>query len=376
MKSILCLLALIAISSPLYLPGAIPERLWEFPVASASAYELPSTSPSIGADGTIYFTAGSVLYAVTNGNQKWMLDGRGSAALSPFVSADGNIFVYFVRGTQNLSPFTNSLSTISPAGTVVSQVDVSVGFEAVSGQIAMAQNRSVYTGNGSRHINSSGGRLISINPTSRKAVFDTAAAVGCGNIASIVVDKDDTIYFGTDDYSSCTRQELFAVTSGGILKWKASLNFDCSPIAIGSDGVVYVGAKNDNKLNAFNTDGSVRWLFTSTNQDARFIASPVISPSGIAYVGSTDGQMYCINTNGRALWAFDARAAIQSGAVISSTGSIFFGAVRTIFSVAPNGAKLWEFEVSGAVKSASPILSAEGVLLRNYGDRIISFEGI
>lgn len=60
--------------------------------------------------------------------------------------------------------------------------------------------------------------------------------------------------------------------------------------AIGADGTVYVGS-NDDKLYAFNPDGSLKWD-SGTTIGGNVFSSPAIGADGTVYIGSDDDKLY------------------------------------------------------------------------------------
>ena len=68
--------------------------------------------------------------------------------------------------------------------------------------------------------------------------------------------------------------------------------------AIGSDGTVYVGSR-DNKLYAINPKSGVKlWEFEMGNY---VLSSPAIGSDGTVYVGSVDKKLYAIKTESKGL---------------------------------------------------------------------------
>src|SRR5205814_2014993 len=97
--------------------GATPELLWRFPTTN-SVYDLPRTSPAVGADGTIYFSSSSNLFAIRpDGTLKWAIS-QGLVAFSPVVGADGTVYAYFGAGVPNFTGITNTLHALTPAGQI------------------------------------------------------------------------------------------------------------------------------------------------------------------------------------------------------------------------------------------------------------------
>jgi len=84
-------------------------------------------------------------------------------------------------------------------------------------------------------------------------------------------------------------------------KWtfKTGGDVDSSP-AIGSDGTIYFGSRN-NYLYATNPDGSRKWRFKT---GGILYSSPAIGSDGTIYVGSRDKNLYAINPDGSKKWEF------------------------------------------------------------------------
>jgi len=91
--------------------------------------------------------------------------------------------------------------------------------------------------------------------------------------------------------------------------------------AIGLDGTIYVGS-NDGKLYAINSNGTQRWNFTAGDW---VISSPAISSDGTIYFGSEDNNLYAINSDGTEKWRYSTGNSIISSPAISSDGTVFIG---------------------------------------------------
>ena len=72
------------------------------------------------------------------------------------------------------------------------------------------------------------------------------------------------------------------------------------------------------------------------------VASPVYSPNGLVYVGSTDSYFYAVeNRTGAVRWAMFADGPVQSSAAVDEDGKLFFATdAGTIYQIAdpPEGA--------------------------------------
>ena len=104
----------------------------------------------------------------------------------------------------------------------------------------------------------------------------------------------------------------FETGDGGIISGVTS-----SP-AIGSDGTVYVGSR-DNKLYAINGKSGVKlWEFVT----GEFVlSSPAIGSDGTVYVGSYDNKLYAIKTDSKgpakSPWPMRGQNAQRTGRVMA-----------------------------------------------------------
>ena len=135
-----------------------------------------------------------------------------------------------------------------------------------------------------------------------------------------------------------------------------------------SDGVVYVGSK-DNHLYAINANtGQEIWRFKT---DADVVSCPAVS-DGVVYVGSNDRHLYAINANtGQEIWRFKTgdgvslSPALFDGVVFVgsvSDGVVFVGARDNhLYAVNTNtGQEIWRFQTDSWIRS-SPAVS-DGVV--------------
>ena len=143
------------------------------------------------------------------------------------------------------------------------------------------------------------------------------------------------------------------------LKW----TFSCgaaivSSPAIGSDGTIYVGS-SDGKLYAINSDGSRKWEFNTRKQ---VVSSPAIGADGTIYVGSKDNKLYAIRSNGNIKWTYATGGWIESSPAIGADGTIYVGSHdRNLHAINPNGSRKWVFSTGGVVYS-SPAIGADGTI--------------
>ena len=124
------------------------------------------------------------------------------------------------------------------------------------------------------------------------------------------------------------------------------------------DGVVYVGAY-DNNVWALNAqDGSLKW---KSPTEGGIGSSPAYG-GGVIYIGSSDSRLYAIDVRtGNRKWNFKAESRIYTTPAVSS-GMVFFGSDSgTIYAIKPSptsGREVWSFNMMAGIRS-SPVVADE-----------------
>ena len=222
--------------------GTTGVKKWEFTTGAPV-----QSTPSIGADGTVYFGSGDKkVYAVdgASGNKKWEFQTRGPIILSsPAIGSDGTIYIG-------------------------------------------SMDRRVYALDGQ-----SGAEIWS---------FKTDVKVGdlgfksAGVHWSPTIGSDGTVFVGTE------AGKLYALNGKtGAKKWEfeASADITASP-AIGDDGTIYVGSQDSNIYALDGETGTLEWKYDAGHN---VNTSPAIGPGGIIYVGSRTCKLYAIKTSSQGL---------------------------------------------------------------------------
>lgn len=176
--------------------------------------------------------------------------------------------------------------------------------------------------------------------------------------SSAVIDKNGTIYFGSDD------DKLYAVYPNGTEKWNCSIGdfiwVHSSP-ALASDGTIYIATYINRKLIAINPNGTVKWQF---NLESSSSASPAIGDDGTVYIGSLKGKLYALYpNNGTLMWMFDVgdKVAVRSPA-IGIDGTIYVTSRNTnLYALYPNGTLKWMFDTPGQFYS-EPVIGDDGTI--------------
>jgi outer membrane protein assembly factor BamB len=379
------------------------------------------SSPAIGADGTIYVGSDdNKLYAFNqDGTLKWDSNSTigGLVRSSPAIGADGTVYVGSFNGKLyafgwnigNLSPeadlavdldianttqtvtFDASGSTdndgsivnyafdfdgdgnydsIGPSATATHTYDVQYGYNAqvrvtdnhggtdtASVQVVVTHGPWTMRGHDSLH----NGRSPYIGPQTNNLKWDSGTSIGSDVLSSPAIGADGTIYVGGWD------NKLHAFNPDGSNKWDSGtiIGFwvDSSP-AIGADGTVYVGS-DDHKLYAFNPDGSLKWDSGTIFGDLVF-SSPAIDADGTVYVGSDDNKLRAFNPDGSLKW--DSGTTIGGGMwsspAIGTDGTVYVGSFDDkLYAFNPDGSLKWD---SGATIGndiySSPAIGADGTV--------------
>jgi hypothetical protein len=170
--------------------------------------------------------------------------------------------------------------------------------------------------------------------------------------------------------------QLYAINGkSGVKLWEFETgSYVHSSPAIGSDGTVYVGAR-DKKLYAINGKSGVKlWEFVTGDEVS---SSPAIGPDGTVYVGSTDKKLYALNgKSGVKLWEFETGSGVGSSPAIGSDGTVYVGSTdKKLYALnGKSGVKLWEFK-TGYYVSSSPAIGSDGtVYVGSYDGKVYALK--
>ena len=168
--------------------------------------------------------------------------------------------------------------------------------------------------------------------------------------SSPVIDKNGTIYVGSDDHN------LYAFNPDGSLKWTFTTNDQVySSPAIAGDGTIYVGSL-DHYVYAINPNGSLKWNYLT---GGAIYSSPTVGNDGTIYIGSYDAKLYAINANGTLKGSFAADGRIFSSPAIGRDGTIYFGScdINRFYAVKSDFTLLWKTEAHSNIIASSGSLS-------------------
>ncbi len=145
-----------------------------------------------------------------------------------------------------------------------------------------------------------------------------------------------------------------------VLKWSFTTGGAvCSSPAIGADGSIYVGS-DDGRLYAIKSDGTLKWgpyiIFYE------FSSSPAIGADGTIYVGSWDNKLYAVNPDGTLKWSYTTDGPVESSPAIGADGTIYVGSNDDrLYAINSSGNLTWRYITNGDVH-CSPAIGADGTI--------------
>lgn len=152
------------------------------------------------------------------------------------------------------------------------------------------------------------------------------------------------------------------------IAWRLSVGDEIlSSAAVGSDGTIYIGSENG-RLTALTSEGKRKWIF---NAESGIKSSPAIGSDGTVYVGSRDKNFYAVNSAGKEQWRIETGGSIVSSPAIGSDGTIYFGSGdRNLYAVTPEGSIVWKYR-TGSLITSSPAISDDGTIYFGSMDKYL-----
>ena len=240
---------------------------WKFTVptpADPTLANVIACSPSLGADGTVYFKAeDNWLYAVTSaGALKWKSTVPGDSYAAPSVGSDGSIYIGSDSGV-----FYAFTSTGAPKWTMTADSGI--------------YSSAAIDAGGNLYFASLGGTVYSLNAAGNvRWTYHAPNSIS----SSPALGANGLVYLG------CYDGQLYALNAGtGALAWTyaTGAQIRASTPAIDANGVVYVGSY-DRNVYAISATGA---LIRTYPTDDAVRSSPAIAGNNL-YFGSNDHRVY------------------------------------------------------------------------------------
>lgn len=325
--------------------------------------EPVSASPVIGSDGRIYIgTQDGRLAAIKpSGGSGWVFQEKLDAfTASPAVDSSGNLLAVTEEGYLYYIDLYGELLWKCDLNRDVSSSPVISGSTAYMGThdedvkgITLSPDDSLISKNSKK--------------IERSDLIEEWHYIVYDNVKSSPAFYGNTLFFGAGDY-------IYAVNptdndTDSALKWKYDLNGDVDSTPAVHGGVVYV-TTSDGKLYAFeeNTSrddkiGKYIWKRDGLGSD---LTSPAVSEQddGTVYIyfGSSNGNLYAFDENGKLKWSFSTWGPIESSPAVDGNGDIYFGSNDgNIYALYPDGSFKWSYQTLSKVRS-SPAIGPDNLL--------------
>lgn len=142
-------------------------------------------------------------------------------------------------------------------------------------------------------------------------------------------------------------QELFRFSAGSAL---------FAAPGLGKDGSVYVGSA-EGYLHALASDGRYRWSYTVTG---RIVAAPVEDgATGRVFAATSDRKLYCFEPDARLRWVFPLPVATKTELLLTPKGTLLFvGTDDHLYGVTTSGALVLRL-AAPAARSAPALLAGD-----------------
>ncbi|MEI6634189.1 MAG: PQQ-binding-like beta-propeller repeat protein [Chlamydiota bacterium] len=271
---------------------------------------VDSSSPALATDGKVYVGSWDyALYSISfDGSFAWSYRTGGGVQSSPALGSDGRIYVgssdnrlysFSPAGSIAWSYLTGGYVSSSPALGVDDRVYI--GSDDSRLYSLSSQGGLLWSYATPAFIQSS--PALSSDETAYIGVERRIEAVGSNgalawsyltylpggsfNSASAAIGSLDTLYIGSTDFN------LYSLTSRGSLAWSYSAGYAIASSfpALDPDGMIYFGS-GDNRIYSLTPTGLLVWSYVAAGQ---VWESPVLGSDGKVYVGSSDeNRLYAL----------------------------------------------------------------------------------
>lgn len=164
-------------------------------------------------------------------------------------------------------------------------------------------------------------------------------------------------------YAGCG-SSLVALDSTGRERWLLPLQGNLSRPLLSSAGVLYVTGDR-NELYAVSTAGELKW---TTNFPGGLRTAAQLAPGGLILAACDDGKLVAIDKQGQVDWEYDtAGGVIESGPVVDAAGRIYIALYdKGIAELSTAGALLNTYQLAGDSVSELLLYLDGTFLVRDY----------
>lgn len=294
--------------------------------SSAAGCKDIYSSPSVGANGHVYFIARDlkdaganrrlfVFAATPKGNVAWAYAGADANlySITPAIDAEGNVYTAQRKG--KIWKISNGTCT-----------EYASGLSDITGGLSASRTGHLY-GAGKGNAGYFGfDTAIGANLWRYNSEFGGASSAFTGALRSSTpaIAADGTLYAVAD---KATGGMVMALNADGTLKWKYDTKTAIADggIVIAKDGTVYANLgvateTNPSGVVALNSDGSVKWTYSV---DASVQTTPMIDNRGYIHFIDANATYYILKTDGTLFSSLSLGESSASTPVMDSKGNTF-----------------------------------------------------
>ena len=149
--------------------------------------------------------------------------------------------------------------------------------------------------------------------------------------------------------------------ASGLLQWTSTAaagTVVLSAVVDVPSGEVYFTTV-DERLIALDANGATLWTFTASAP--LVTGTPVISSSGVVYVGGLDMKMYAVvgRTSEVATWDAAGGGEVRGAAAVDGVGRVYFGACGAVVAANPDGSRVWSYALGASCVQGRSLLDAQ-----------------
>lgn len=166
-----------------------------------------------------------------------------------------------------------------------------------------------------------------------------------GSLSSPVVGADGTIYVDSEDGN------LYAIDPSGGKKWAYAIAGEkTSQPAIAADGTIYVARASN--LYAIRPDGTLKWTYSSDDE----VYDLAIGPDGVIYIGSQ--SLYALGPDGQPKWVTANETCTGFGAVAIAEGGTIYGMTwLDVCAFSSDGVLKWKVDTAPGVRGLNTAIT-------------------
>jgi len=166
-----------------------------------------------------------------------------------------------------------------------------------------------------------------------------------GSLSSPVVGADGTIYVDSEDGN------LYAIDPSGGKKWAYAIAGEkTSQAAIAADGTIYVARASN--LYAIQPDGTLKWTYSSDDE----VYDLAIGPDGVIYIGSQ--SLHALGPDGQPKWVTANETCTGFGAVAIAEGGTIYGMTwLDVCAFSSDGVLKWKVDTAPGVRGLNTAIT-------------------